>query len=428
MSSPVIEKQPSCADNNETDALSVDAARQAIFSKITPIQSAEKLPLRSALNRVLAEDIISSINVPGHTNSAMDGYAISGTDLPQQSPRFFKIAGTAFAGKKYSDLCSQDQCIRIMTGAAMPEGTDTVIMQEHVKHDTDGNTIIVDTGHKAGQNVRQAGEDIAIGTVVLKKGKLLTPADIGIISSLGIGELHIKRRVRVAFFSTGDELRSIGDGYDKSLSAGEIYDSNRYSLHAMLQRINVEIIDMGVVRDNEKSIENAFFQASKMADIIITSGGVSVGDADYIKPVLRKIGNLNFCKIGMKPGRPVTFGQIQDSNFFGLPGNPVSVMITFYQFVQPAIQYLASGNIQLPLSLKATCTSQLYKRSGRFEFQRGIFSQSTDGSLAVEKTGQQGSGVLTSMSRANCFILLEEKSKGVNPGEAVTIQPFNFII
>jgi len=422
----VIEKQSCCADSNDTDVLSVAAARQAILDQIKPLQTSEKLQLRDTLNRVLAEDIISSINVPGHINSAMDGYAISGSDLPLNGSKSFDLIGSTFAGSPYPGKCQQGQCVRIMTGATMPEGTDTVIMQEHVKRD--GNMIIIDAGHCVGQNVRQAGEDISIGRRVLQKGKLLTPADLGIVSSLGIGELLVNRRPRVAFFSTGDELRSIGDGNDRPLSSGEIYDSNRYCLYGMLSRLNVDIIDMGIVRDNEESIRSAFTQASDMADIVITSGGVSVGEADYIKPVLDDMGQINFWKVAMKPGRPVTFGHLGNSLFFGLPGNPVSVMVTFYQFVQPAILYLASGTLQLPLVLTATCKSRLRKRSGRVEFQRGMLSQSNDGSFTVEKTGQQGSGILTSMSLANCLILLDEESDGVKPGETVTVQPFDLMI
>ncbi|MBL4712891.1 MAG: molybdopterin molybdotransferase MoeA [Gammaproteobacteria bacterium] len=422
----IIEKQTSCNDSREPDILSVDAARKNIFEQITPLQNSEKLPVKDTLNRVLADDISSSINVPGHNNSAMDGYAISGDAIPQTGTKTFTVIGTAYAGKMFSEKCQHDQCIRIMTGSVMPEGTDSVIMQEHVHRA--GNNITIDSSHTTGQNVRLAGEDIAIGTVVLSKGKLLTPADIGIISSLGIGELNVIRRPRVAFFSTGDELRSIGDGSNRPLSSGEIYDSNRYSLYAMLQQLNVDIIDMGVVRDDETSIRKALVEASSMADIIITSGGVSVGEADFIKPVLEDIGQINFWKIAMKPGRPLTFGQLDNSLFFGLPGNPVSVMVTFYQFVQPAIRYLASGKIQLPLNLKAICSTKLRKRSGRFEFQRGILSHTSDGLLTVDKTGQQGSGVLTSMSLANCFILLDEVNAGVEPGETVTVQPFDSII
>jgi len=426
MHSIVIKQQPSCADKSETDVLSVSDARRVILNQIKPIQGTEKIPLKDALNRALAEDISSSINVPGHTNSAMDGYAISGDDIPHNGSGSLQIIGTSYAGKPYPNTCQPGQCVRIMTGAVIPDGTDTVIMQEHVRCNED--SITIDDRHKTGQNVRQAGEDIAISDLVLAKGKNLTPADLGIISSLGVGEVRVTRRPRVAFFSTGDELRSIGDGRNKLLASGEIYDSNRYSLFGMLQQLNVDIIDMGVVSDDETSIRKAFVQASGMADIIITSGGVSVGEADFVKPVLEELGQINFWKIAMKPGRPLTFGQLNDSLFFGLPGNPVSVMVTFYQFVQPAIQYLASGNIQLPLILKATCSSNLCKRPGRYEFQRGILSHAEDGTLTVAKTGQQGSGVLTSMSLANCFILLDEDNAGVKSGETITVQPFDFII
>lgn len=422
----VIEKQPSCTDTNEPQVLSVTAARQAILSQITPLQGSEKLALRDCLNRTLAEKIVSSINVPGHTNSAMDGYAVSSADLPHSGAKSLQIMGTAYAGKPYSSRCHQGQCIRIMTGAVMPDGTDTVIIQEHVSRFED--TITIDNQHMTGQNIRQVGEDIAMGSVVIARGKTITPADIGIISSLGIGEAYVTRRPRVAFFSTGDELRCIGDGSNKPLSNGEIYDSNRYSLYGMLQQLNVDIIDMGVVGDDELSIKNAFTQASNMADIIITSGGVSVGEADFIKPVLEKIGHINFWKIAMKPGRPLTFGSVDKSLFFGLPGNPVSVMVTFYQFVQPAIRYLESGKTHAPFTLKVTCSTKLHKRSGRFEFQRGILSQSSDGNLSVAKTGVQGSGVLSSMSLANCFILLDEENNGIEAGDTVTVQPFNFIL
>ncbi|TNF97611.1 MAG: molybdopterin molybdenumtransferase MoeA, partial [Gammaproteobacteria bacterium] len=248
----MIARQPSCADDMEPGVLSVDSARQVILDNVKPLHAHEKSPLRGCLNRILAEDVISSLNVPGHTNSAMDGYAVSGNELPNNGTQSFEIIGTSFAGKPYAGSCQPGQCVRIMTGAAMPEGTDTVVMQEHVKcHE---NTITIDSGHRSGQNVRQAGEDITIGDRVLPAGKLLTPADLGVISSLGIGELKIKRRPRVAFFSTGDELRSIGDGSGKPLLTGEVYDSNRYSLYGMLQRLNVDVIDMGVVHDDEASL------------------------------------------------------------------------------------------------------------------------------------------------------------------------------
>jgi molybdopterin molybdotransferase len=421
-----IERQPSCADANEPGLLSVEQARQAILDHVKPIAAYEKLPLRNCLNRVLAEDIVSSINVPGHINSAMDGYAVSSDDLPSHGMKSLEIIGTSFAGKPYTGQCQPGQCVRIMTGAAMPEGTDTVIMQEHARREN--NTVSIDSKHRGGQNVRQAGEDIRSGDSVLPAGKQVTPADLGIIASLGIGEVKIRKRPCVAFFSTGDELRSIGDGSGKALSKGEVYDSNRYSLYGMLRRLGVDLVDMGVIPDNEAALTRALEQARDVADLVITSGGVSVGEADYIKPVLEKMGRINFWKIAMKPGRPLTFGLLDNKILFGLPGNPVAVMVTFYQFVRPAILYLTSGHYQPPLTLTAISQSKLRKRPGRYEFQRGVLSQSSDGKLRVEKTGRQGSGVLMSMSLANCFILLDEDNAGIEPGEPVAVQPFDSFI
>jgi molybdopterin molybdotransferase len=421
-----IPRQPSCTDEEQPDTLTVNQARQKILDEINPLDDSESVPLRQALNRVLAKDIISSLNVPGHTNSAVDGYALDGSALPGSGTRDYRVAATSMAGKPTQHTCRPGECIRIMTGAVMPEGTDTVIMQEHVQ--LNGDTITIDGSHRAGQNVRQAGEDITIGDTVLHNGKLLTPADLGSISSLGIGEVNIMRRPRVAFFSTGDELRSIGDGSNKPLQSGEIYDSNRYSLYGMLRRLDVEVIDLGVVRDRREDVKLAFDHAAGMADIVITSGGVSVGEADYIKDVLKESGSIHFWKIAMKPGRPLTFGHINNCLFFGLPGNPVAVMVTFYQFVKPAIEYLASGQHRAPLIVNANCTSNLRKKPGRYEFIRGIYTTAADGSLSVRKTGQQGSGILTSMSEANCFILLDENNPGVSAGESVPIQPFDVLI
>jgi molybdopterin molybdotransferase len=379
--------------------------------------------LRNALSRILAEDIISPLDVPGHTNSAMDGYAVSGNDLPQSGEQIYQVIGKSLAGAPFNGNCNAGQCVRIMTGAVMPDGTDTVIMQEHVAA-TATDTVRIGDGHRPGQNVRRAGEDISAGGTVLQTSHKLTPADLGILSSLGIGEVKVRRRPRVAFFSTGDELRSIGE----SLAEGDVYDSNRYSLYGMLKRLDVEILDMGVVKDDIDELRNAFLDAASMADVVITSGGVSVGEADYIKPILEQKGEINFWKIAMKPGRPLTHGRLGNSLFFGLPGNPVAVMVTFYQFVQPALNYLASGRISLPWTMLATSTDNINKRPGRYEFQRGILEQDDGGQLTVSKTGQQGSGVLTSMSRANCFILLPENCDGVSAGDEVRVQLFDTFI
>lgn len=422
---PSLTRTPSCADDYDQGSITVAQAREIIQQQIKPLGGIQKCPLRSCLNHILAEDVHSSIQVPAHTNSAMDGYAIAGDDLPEAgSTRTYQVIGTAFAGKAFSGQCQAGQVVRIMTGAVMPEGCDTVIMQEHSEI-VDDTHIRIDADHRPGQNVRHAGEDIDIGDVVLQKGRRIMPADLGILASLGLAELAVYRRPRVAFFSTGDELCSVGE----TLAEGSIYDSNRYTLYGMLKNLHVDILDMGVVRDNQQAMHHALQSAAEMADIIITSGGVSVGEADYIKPTLQQLGESHFWKVGMKPGRPFTFGSINQSGksvkFFGLPGNPVAVMVTFYQFVQPAIHYLASGEMPHPVTLKATCTDTLKKRSGRFEFQRGVYTQTEQGEISVSKTGQQGSGVLTSMSIANCFILLPEEATTVHPGETVLIQPFN---
>ncbi len=419
----VIKSASCCDDIPAAATLKVDEARQRIIDTVQPITSSEKLTLRHALSRVLAEDIISPLNVPGHTNSAMDGYALSGENLPKSEPQVYQLIGKSFAGAPFSGRCEVGQCVRIMTGAVMPEGCNTVIMQEHVE--TPGpDKVLVGKGHCPGQNVRQAGEDIKTGNTVLQASHKLTPADLGILSSLGVGEVKVLRRPRVAFFSTGDELRSIGE----ALKDGDVYDSNRYSLYGMLKRLDVEILDMGVVKDDIDELRNAFSEAAAMADVVITSGGVSVGEADYIKPILEQTGEINFWKIAMKPGRPLTQGRIGNSLFFGLPGNPVAVMVTFYQFVQPALDYLASGRKTRPLTFTAISSEDIFKRPGRYEFQRGILEQDDNGQLTVKKTGQQGSGVLTSMSRANCFILLPEDCDGITSGESVQVQPFSTFI
>jgi len=421
--SSVIRSTSCCDDVPEPSTLTVDDARQQILADIESITASEKLTLRSALDRVLAEDIISPMSVPGHTNSAMDGYALGGSDLPLDSDRVYPVIGTSFAGAPFNGSCKAGQCIRIMTGAVMPTGTDTVVMQEHVEA-VETDSVAIGEGHRPGQNVRQAGEDITAGDAVLQASRTLTPADLGILSSLGIGEVRVRRRPRVAFFSTGDELRSIGE----TLAEGDVYDSNRYSLYGMLKRLDIELLDMGVVGDNADDLRKALTEAASMADVVITSGGVSVGEADYIKPILEEIGEINFWKIAMKPGRPLTYGKIGSSKFFGLPGNPVAVMVTFYQFVQPALRYMASGRSSLPWTFMATCTETIRKRSGRYEFQRGILEQDAVGRLTVRKTGQQGSGVLMSMSRANCFILLPEDCDGVAAGDDVRVQLFDTFV
>ena len=402
--------------------LQVDQARKNILDSVSVIAGEETLPIREAISRVIAGDIESSINVPSHINSAMDGYAVKGGDLPLEGSKVFTIAGKILAGAPLSISIKPGECARIMTGGKIPDGTDTVIMQENVK--VSGNTITVKTGNKAGQNVRQAGEDLAIGEIVFHKGKKLTAADVGMLASMGKASVSVYRKLRVAFFSTGDELRSVGE----ELGDGQIYDSNRYTIYSMLKRLEVDIIDMGIIPDQRELIENAFLDASKKADVLITSGGVSVGEADYVKETLEKLGQVGFWKIAMKPGKPLAFGHINNCTFFGLPGNPVSAMVTFYQFVQPALLKISGMPVTDPLQIKVTCVSTLKKKPGRLEYQRGILFTDDNGETVVRSTGRQGSGILSSMGNANCFIVLPSESAGAQAGESVIVQPFAGLI
>lgn len=417
-----IEKDPSCRDDFDPRSLSADAALEQIKAGVSRVRGIEKIAIREALNRILAEDIRSRINVPSGTNSAMDGYAVNSADIPADGTAGLNVLGTAWAGKPFEGKLTAGNCVRIMTGAIMPEGADTVIIQEDVQADSSG--IRIDGSTRKGDNVRQAGEDIAAGDLILTAGRRLNPADIGLIASLGIAEVSVVRRLRVAFFSTGDELRSIGE----TLNDGAIYDSNRYTLYGMLDRMGADIIDMGVIKDDLEALEEAFAVAAANADVLITSGGVSVGEADYIKEILAKLGKVDFWKVAIKPGRPLAFGHVGDAVFFGLPGNPVSVMVTFYEFVQPALRKMIGEDDTGVLTLKARCDSRLKKRPGRVEYQRGILQQDEDGNLVVVKTGAQGSGILTSMSQANCFIILPIDSEGVEPGMYVDIQPFSGLV
>lgn len=403
----------SCIDGYDPEALRVDKAREAIRSCLVPIKEPETVPVRDSLGRVLAQDIIPAINVPGHDNSAMDGYAVRFSDLKNVST--LKQIGTALAGKPFHGKVTAGECVRIMTGAVMPEGTNAVVVQEICK--VDGDKITIPAGQKAGQNVRFAGEDLKAGVPVLKAGQPVRAAELGLIASLGIGELKVKRRLRVAFFSTGDELASIG----AKLKEGEVYDSNRYTLHGMLSRLGVEIVDMGVVRDDPAGLEKAFLAASRH-DAIITTGGVSVGEADFVKQLMAKLGEVLFWKIAMRPGRPMAFGRIGKAFLFGLPGNPVAVMVTFYQFVRDALLFLSgrTDDFTIPL-LRVPSSTPIRKIPGRTEYQRGILYKEDD-AWKVRTTGQQGSGVLRSMSEANCFIVLEHERGKVEAGEAVSVQ------
>ena len=408
----------SCLDGYDPNALRADKAREAILSVLAPIKEMESVPVRMGLGRVLAQEIVPQINVPSHDNTAMDGYAVRFSDLRESADSRLEELGTALAGRPYKGQVGPGQCVRVMTGAVMPEGTDTVVIQEIVK--TEGRTIVVPPGQKAKQNVRYAGEDLKIGVPVLQPGAWLRPAELGLIASLGIPEIKVKRKLRVAFFSTGDELASIG----AKLKEGEVYDSNRYTLYGMLARLGVAVEDLGVVRDDPKQLKKAFQKAAAQADAVITTGGVSVGEADFVKQLMAELGEVLFWKIAMRPGRPMAFGRIGDAFLFGLPGNPVAVMVTFYQFVRDALLYLSgrTDDFAIPL-LKATAAEKMRKVPGRTEYQRGVLYRE-GGEWRVRVTGQQGSGVLRSMAEANCFIVLEHERGAVAAGEPVQVQLF----
>jgi molybdopterin molybdotransferase len=417
-----IAETVSCMDGYDPNALRIERAGEAIRRCLAPVVETEAVKIRDALGRVLAQDIVPSINVPAHDNSAMDGYALRFSDL-QEDGTTLREVGTALAGKPYSGTLGKMQCVRIMTGAVMPAGTDTVVIQEIVETDAENGKIRIPKGQKQGQNVRYAGEDLKVGAPVLSPGHVLRPADLGLVASLGIGEVKVRRRLRVAFFSTGDELASIGT----ALKEGEVYDSNRYTLHGMLARLGVEILDLGVVRDEPKALEAAFLDASKRADVVITTGGVSVGEADFVKQLMAKLGEVLFWKIAMRPGRPMAFGKIGDAYLFGLPGNPVAVMVTFYQFVRPALLYLSGrSDLDFPL-LRVSSSENMRKVPGRTEYQRGVLFRDGD-EWKVRTTGQQGSGVLRSMSEANCFIVLEHDRGKVAAGELVSVQLFDGLV
>ncbi len=419
-----LSTQSCCSDNIEIGTLRIEEALNKMLDNSATINGFEKVALQKSTGRVLDESIISPIDVPPHTNSAVDGFAVNSDDLPTEGGiTELKIAGMIVAGKPHDAPLQTGTALRIMTGAKIPDNADMVIMQEHVEA-FDG-LVRIDDRHTKGQNIRQAGEDIKEGTAILEPGKQLTPADIGLIASLGIGEIVVKRRPRVTIFSTGDELYSIGS----QLADGGIYDSNRYTLAAALNRLNINLIDMGIIIDDKQKLLEAFSTAAQNSDVVITSGGVSVGEADYTKEVLTTLGSVEFWKVAIKPGRPIAFGKIGPATFFGLPGNPVAVMVTYYQFVLPVLQKIMgiSDRLIRP-TIKARSLERIRKLPGRTEFVRGILSQNEEGEWTVRSTGKQGSGILRSMSDANAFLVLEHDRGMIEKGDWVTAQPFAGLI
>lgn len=428
-----------CVADYDPEALPVAAAQAIVRQWATPVTAAERVPLRDALDRVLAADIVSPINVPAHDNSAMDGYAFDGTALGTSAasgdaPRTveLKIAGKALAGHPFDGKAPRGTCVRIMTGAPMPTGCDTVVPQELTK--VEGETVsFAASAVRPGANRRRAGEDLAAGQPALRAGRWMRAADIGLVASLGIAEVPVRRRLRVAFFSTGDELRSIGE----PLAAGCIYDSNRHTLYAMLRRLNVEAIDLGVVRDEPGALEATIRNAAANADVVLSSGGVSVGEADFTRKLLDTIGDVAFWNLAMRPGRPLAFGRIwsgaragdgHPALFFGLPGNPVAVMVTFYQIVREALIAMTGASVDPVPLIDAACTVAIRKRPGRTEFQRGIARRDAHGQWHVTPTGSQSSAALSSMSEANCFVVLAHDAADLDAGDRVDIMLFDALV
>jgi len=419
MNAPKTLREVSCADDHDPNSMPVETARALIRRHLTPVTATERVHVRHALERVLAEELTSPFDVPGHDNSAVDGWAVRFADLPREGSVTLRRVGESFAGTPSASALRPGEAIRIFTGGVMPQGADTVVMQERASEAHDTVTITAGAVGRAGQNRRLAGEDLKRGAVVFTAGQPVHAAEIGMLASLGVNEVSVYRRLRVAFFSTGDELRSIG----QPLRAGEIYDSNRYTLYGMLTRLNCEVLDMGVVRDDPAALERALATAAASADVVVTSGGVSVGEADFVREILGRMGEVLFWKIAMKPGRPLAYGRVGNAHFFGLPGNPVAVMVTFYQFVRDALMVL-QGRRELPVvpTFTARLAMPVRKTPGRVEFQRGILSADDQGGYSVRPTGDQGSGILSSMSRANCFIVLPLECGNVEPGAMVEVQ------
>jgi molybdopterin molybdotransferase len=434
-----------CSPNSPillTSSLHVDEARKAISDlvnellqesgKLNNASDIESIPLDLAINRILAEDLLSPINVPSADNSAMDGFAFNGDCLgDSENMMTLKVIGTAYAGNPYVGSIGQGECLKVMTGALMPNGCDTVIPQELTESADDSVVKLKQNQVKRGENRRLRGEDLPQGKAAIAAGRLLRPSDLGLAASLGISTLRVHRKLKVAILSSGDELRPLGQALDE----GSIYDSNRYSLTGLLNRLNLEIIDCGIVRDDPASLKAAFLEATSKADVLISSGGVSVGEADFTKQIMQELGDVGFWKIAMRPGRPMAFGIFKSVHpsghkklFFGLPGNPVAVMVTFYQFVRSALLQLNGANQTEPPLTQAVSEAAIRKKPGRTEFQRAVLSRGADGRPTVKLTGSQGAGILRSMSEANCFVILGHDQGNVAAGEWVDVALFDGLL
>ncbi|WP_350304526.1 molybdopterin molybdotransferase MoeA [Photorhabdus viridis] len=401
--------------------ISLEQALEKLLTQVAPLTDTETVNLIQSSERITAADILSPINVPPFANSAMDGYAVRYADLNGNIP--LPLAGKALAGAPFQGEWPATTCIQIMTGAPVPAGADTVIMQEHTEVTDDG--VVFSQPAKRGQNIRLAGEDIPKGAVVLPAGSKLSTAQLPLIASLGIAKIEVVRKLKVAIFSTGDELQAIG----LPLGESQIYDTNRFAVRLMLEKLDCDVIDLGVIADNPKALRKAFEEADQKADLVISSGGVSVGEADYTKQMLDELGEISFWKLAIKPGKPFAFGKLKNAWFCGLPGNPVSAVLTFYQLVQPLIARLSGFTAwQPPIRLHAKVTTPLKKTPGRTDFQRGIISVNEQGELEVRTTGHQGSHIFSSFNLGNCFIVLERERGWVEAGEMVKIELFNHLL
>lgn len=401
----------SCVITEKKPLLTVEEAQQRIHDAILPLIENEIVPLKQAIGRVLAETVLSPIDLPTARNSAMDGYAFSSEMFAEKLTN----VGTSWAGKPFAAELKSGECVRIFTGAVLPENADSVVMQEHVT--VQGTEITFPADVKLKKNVREIGEDVRIGEALCHAGKTLSAIDLGLLASAGIENVSIIRKVKIAYFSTGDELVGLGE----PLARGKIYDSNRYSLHGLLQNPNYDVIDGGVIPDDKAELKRTVIHATSEFDVVITTGGASVGEADFVKEVLDECGEVNFWKIAMKPGKPLAFGKISDCYFFGLPGNPVAVATTFDVIVKSALIRLAGGMTKKPFQLPAVCATTLKKSRGRQEYQRGVLQQTETGKLQVHSTGHQGSHILSTASAANCYIVLPADCEGVQIGETVTV-------
>jgi len=441
----------------DPQALSAATVNDFLGRLAAPVAETEEIGIFHALDRVLAQDVISPVSVPPHDNSAMDGYAFDGAQLRPGAPLVLRpVAGTALAGKAWAGQVGPGECVRIMTGAIMPTGLDTVVPQEFVKLENGTITLPPDL-LRAGDNRRLLGEDVMAGRPALRKGERLTPAALGLAASLGIKTVHVARRLKVAYFSTGDEILSLGEPPRE----GAVYDSNRYTVFGLLTRLGCEVLDLGVVRDDPALLEAAFRRAAKEADAIITSGGVSVGEADFTKTMMKQLGDVAFWRIAMRPGRPMAVGRIVTEDqretgrfavgppqgetapsggsepraagsvgaiLFGLPGNPVAVMVTFLAFVRPALLRMMGCTAAPAPLLRARSQEAMRKKPGRTEYQRGIVTSAPDGGLQVRTTGNQGSGVLSSMVQANGLIVLHHAQGNVAVGDEVDVMMFDGVI